>query len=388
MAWGGRPVPETFLDKLIDCLLKEELGGQAPPDLLHATLARAYPRRSRAWAWAAGAVAAAAAVVIALVAFSGGKGGPAPGGGAGAVLLNGQAVDRGTVVATEAFPAMLKLGSYVTVEVAPASSLTVEGDSNREAVSLKWGTVFCLVDSNVGTFAVRTPVGTAQAAGTKFTVRLEEEKAPSGSLRKRMVVQVQSGLVLAGGAWGQVALSAGEEAALPPKDGNSGALAGVVAAKGDSWVEVKADGAQKAERHTARWVGGLPKDGGGPDKGVVAAIAKVKVGDRVELKWTQGERKRVVELKSLAAVSGPPGETEGGTVTGVVSAKGDNWVEVKAAGAEKTERYSARYVGGGRDKEVLAQIAKVKIGDKVELKWSLVEQRKRLLSIQVVAPAK
>jgi uncharacterized OB-fold protein len=158
-----------------------------------------------------------------------------------------------------------------------------------------------------------------------------------------------------------------------------------VTAKGDAWIEVKADGAAKAERYTAQWRGGLPKSGGGPDKEIVAAIAKAKVGDRVTVKWTSDERKRVIGLSVQQAVS-RPGEGAGGTVTGAVTAKGENWVEVKADGAEKAERYIPRRTGPNSDKEVLAQIAKVKVGDKVNLKWTF-QEHKRVLSITVVPPA-
>jgi ferric-dicitrate binding protein FerR (iron transport regulator) len=388
-------VPDEFLDKLIDCLLKEELGGQAPPDLLDAILARAFPRRSRVWAWAGGAVAAAAAVIIGIIILiSGGKGGTAPVRGAGAVVLNGQAMDRGAAVVTEASPAVLKLGSYATVEVSPRTRLTVEGAEKRESISLRQGKVSCQVDSNVGTFAVRTAAGTVQAAGTKFGVRLIDEKGPAGAAVQRMVVEVKSGLVVAdfaaaGGGREQIALAAGEEATLPPRDANSGAVTGTVTAKGDTWVEVDPDGPARSQRYTPRWVGGLPKEGGGLDKGVLAGISQVKVGQRVELKWTQDELKRVTDIKVLQAATRPG---ESGTVTGIVTGKGDTWLEVRSGGPEKADRYSVRRVSGAggesdAEKELLSHFSRVRVGDGIELKWNQVDQRKRVVAIRVVSPA-
>jgi uncharacterized OB-fold protein len=377
------PVNELLLDRLIDCLLREELGGESPPDVSQAVLARAFPRRKRAWVWGTCAgLTAAAAVVIAVLVLRGGGGAPhlvAGGPAAYAVLLDGNVVERGTVVATAQAPANLILGGYARVEVAARSSVAVEGAEKDEGVSLRAGQVACEVDSNVGMFAVRTQAGTALVAGTKFSVRLLEENGTDGMLTKRMMVHVLAGTVLVTWAAGQSALAAGDTATVPPKAGESGVVTGVVTAKGDAWIDVKAAGAEKAERYTALWKGGLPNRGGGPDADMVAAIAKVKIGDRVEVKWTTDERKRVIGLSVQQAAS-RPGEGEGGTVTGAVTAKGENWVEVKADGAEKAERYVIRYVGGSPDKEVLAQIAKVKVGDEVHLKWTF-QEHKRVLSI-------
>ena len=81
----------------------------------------------------------------------------------------------------------------------------------------------------------------------------------------------------------------------------SGAVVGVVAAKGDAWVEVKADGEEKARRYVPNWVGGAPKDGGGPDKDMVKAIKDLKVGSRVRLEWKYDERPRVVKIEIIKA---------------------------------------------------------------------------------------
>jgi hypothetical protein len=78
-----------------------------------------------------------------------------------------------------------------------------------------------------------------------------------------------------------------------------GTVAGLVTAKGDNWIEVKADGEEKARRYVPHWKGGLPKDGGGPDKEMVAEIKKVPVNSRVELKWTFEERPRVEKITIL-----------------------------------------------------------------------------------------
>jgi len=88
-------------------------------------------------------------------------------------------------------------------------------------------------------------------------------------------------------------------AASRPADGEGGTIKGVVTAKSENRVEVRADGGDKPESYSARRPA---SEGGQPDKDIVAQIAKVKVGDRVEVKWTFQERKRVL---SITALEGP-----------------------------------------------------------------------------------
>ena len=86
----------------------------------------------------------------------------------------------------------------------------------------------------------------------------------------------------------------------PKKEGEKkGTVTGVVTAKGENWIEVKADGEEKARRYVPHWRGGNPKDGGGPDKEMVAKIKEVPVKARVRLEWTFEERPRVEKIEVL-----------------------------------------------------------------------------------------
>ena len=73
----------------------------------------------------------------------------------------------------------------------------------------------------------------------------------------------------------------------------------MVTSKEDKWIEVKADGEEKARKYTPQWKGGLPKDGGGFDKDTLARIKDVPVNSRVRLEWVFQERPRVVKLEIL-----------------------------------------------------------------------------------------
>jgi len=82
-------------------------------------------------------------------------------------------------------------------------------------------------------------------------------------------------------------------------EGKKGTVTGVVTGKGENWIEVKADGEEKPRRYVPHWRGGNPKDGGGPDKDMVAKIKEVPVKARVRLEWSFQERPRVEKIEVL-----------------------------------------------------------------------------------------
>lgn len=78
-----------------------------------------------------------------------------------------------------------------------------------------------------------------------------------------------------------------------------GTITGVVTAKAANWIEVKADGEEKGRRYIPHWRGGAPKDGGGPDKEMVAKLKDVPVKARVRLEWVFEEHYRVEKVEVL-----------------------------------------------------------------------------------------
>ena len=171
----------------------------------------------------------------------------------------------------------------------------------------------------------------------------------------------------------------------------SGAVVGVVAAKGVGWVEVKADGEQKARRYVANWVGGAPKQGGGPDKEMVKAINGLKLGSRVRLEWKFDERPRVVKIEVLkdAGAKGTPGKdgkkeaVKKGTLTGKLTAKEPSWIEVQADGEEKARRY---FFHQGGTKQLRHAIQQTTLGSRVRIDWIFVE-RPRVIKLEVIKKA-
>jgi hypothetical protein len=100
---------------------------------------------------------------------------------------------------------------------------------------------------------------------------------------------------LAGGA-----ISQESKRDADPNEGKKGKAVGTLTDKSDKFIEVKADGEEKARRYVPRWVGGAPADGGGPDKAMVKIFNGLKVGSRIEVDWEYEERFRAVRVRVLA----------------------------------------------------------------------------------------
>ena len=125
-------------------------------------------------------------------------------------------------------------------------------------------------------------------------------------IRRGWLVRVLAAAVVAGWAGGLGALSAADDQKDAKKEEKKrgGTVVGVVAAKGENWIEVKADGEEKARRYTPYWRGGLPKDGGGFDKETLKQIKDVPAGSRVRLEWSFQERPRVEKIEVLKKGTG------------------------------------------------------------------------------------
>jgi hypothetical protein len=177
------------------------------------------------------------------------------------------------------------------------------------------------------------------------------------------------------------------------KEKRGGTVVGVLAAKGDNYIEVKADGEEKARKYVPYWRGGAPDKGGGLDKEMLKTFKTLKVGSRVRLEWEFDERPRVVRVEMLKA-AGKDGEDKGkkgkegagersGKAVGVLTAKGDNFVEVKADGEERARKY---FLLGGGTKDLLDAMRTTPVGSRVQVEWRFVE-RLRVLSLSVIKKA-
>jgi hypothetical protein len=82
-----------------------------------------------------------------------------------------------------------------------------------------------------------------------------------------------------------------------PNEGKKGKAIGTLTEKSAKFIEVKADGEEKARRYVPQWVGG---NSGGFDKDVVKVFNALKIGSRIEVEWVFEERFRALKVKVLA----------------------------------------------------------------------------------------
>src|SRR5260370_24959015 len=164
----------------------------------------------------------------------------------------------------------------------------------------------------IGMWAVSPRIADRHGALVLFRTSVE-----NGVIRNRQLfVRVWAVAMLACAAGTVVQ---GEDKKEPPEK-KSGSVVGVLTAKGPAWLEVKADGEEKARRYTATWVGGAPQDGGGPDKEIVKIIKELTLGNRVRVEWKFDERPRVVKVEVVTDKT-----DKKGTVAGKLTAKEKNW---------------------------------------------------------------
>lgn len=85
------------------------------------------------------------------------------------------------------------------------------------------------------------------------------------------------------------------------KEGKKGKTVGMLTAKGENFIEVRADGEEKGRKYVPRWLGGAPAQGGGPDKAVLKVFRGLKIGSRIEVEWVFEERLRALKVQVLQA---------------------------------------------------------------------------------------
>ena len=95
----------------------------------------------------------------------------------------------------------------------------------------------------------------------------------------------------------------GEKKAKDPMEGKKGTAIGVLTSKGDIFIELKADGEEKARKYIPEWRGGVPAQGGGLDKAILKQFSQLTVGSRIEVQWVFHERLRALEIKVLKAAT-------------------------------------------------------------------------------------
>lgn len=401
------------VDRLVDALLREELGGEYPPNLCARTLERDARRRRMWWIqWASWT--GAAVVAIALGAWWIAAQRYPPPALTGVELAPEQLIDRGLTITTEKQAATLTVGGYCTVKVAPESEVQWTGAPRAEEVVLNSGIVECMIEPDHGSFQVRTVVGVVSVAGTHFHVKtLGGRNSPN--VTKKMYVKVDSGVVFVTGAWGNLTLSGGEDAVVPPPqrpearpaappppattsttrnpaiptttiklpagpdepapEAREGRTVGILANHGSEYLLVKGEGLLETRRYYPQW------GAEGYDRKMMERFRRLRPGNLVEVEWTWDGHYRAKSVQSYV----PPEKT--GTAEGTVVGRSDRWLEIKPDGRGYTERYYVRWDGGGEapDPRQEEMFSLYKKGDRVKVTWRF-DDRKVITDFLRVAP--
>lgn len=181
------------------------------------------------------------------------------------------------------------------------------------------------------------------------------------------------------GFCGELSLRAAEKSASKPKAGSK--VFGIVTAKTDKDITIKAEGEDEAKRYL------LAPQGGTPKADVQAALKMVFPTNLVVFQ-AQGDQDPV-----LTRIQAIHSKARTGTATGTVVAVDANpkWptFDLKPSGRGHTERYVARWDMAAKsvDQKLAKIIAGLSVGDKLKVAW-FYDERKRATQIQVTAKAK
>jgi hypothetical protein len=172
---------------------------------------------------------------------------------------------------------------------------------------------------------------------------------------------------------------AAEKKAARPGAGDK--VYGIVTAKTDKDITIKAEGEDKAKRYL------LAPQGGAPKADLQAAL-KMVFGTNLVVFQAQGDQDPV-----LIGIQAIHSKTRVGTVAGtVVAVDADpKWptFDLKPSGRGHTERYVAVWnpATKGVDQKLAKIIAGLNVGDKLKVAW-FYDERKRATQIQVASKAK
>lgn len=189
------------------------------------------------------------------------------------------------------------------------------------------------------------------------------------------------GAILAIGFGNKPSLQAAEKKPARAGASQGEKVFGIVVAKTNKDITIKAEGENDAKRYLLAPPGGAPK-------GDLQAALKMVFTTNLVVFQAQGEQDPV-----LTGIQAIHSKTRTGTVTGTIVAVDPDVkmpsFDVKPGGRSYTERYVPRWdvAAKGWDKHMVQVIGALKVGDKVKVAWTY-DERKRAAQIQVVAKAK
>jgi hypothetical protein len=194
-------------------------------------------------------------------------------------------------------------------------------------------------------------------------------------------VSVVAGVILAVGFCGTQSLQAAEKKPSRASSRQGEGTFGIVTAKTDKDITIKAEGENEAKRYL------LAPQGGAPKADLQTAL-KIVFPTNLVVFQARGDQDPV-----LTGIQAIHSKTRVGMVTGtVVAVDADpKWptFDLKPSGKGHTERYVAVWNSATKsaDQRLVQIIAGLNVGDKLKVAW-FYDERKRATQIQVTAKAK
>ena len=152
-----------------------------------------------------------------------------------------------------------------------------------------------------------------------------------------------------------------------------------------SQSEVSIDVVPEGEKRAQRFQ--LVSPGAVLDPKAAAFSRGLPLGSEVQVTWTRDVGGR--RVTNLAFIAGPG---ESGLLSGKVTDKSATWIDIREDQG-KIDRYSPHWMiagyapPGGLEKEMLAAIAQRNIGDRVQIRWVIIEGNRRVSTMRVLAIA-
>ena len=156
---------------------------------------------------------------------------------------------------------------------------------------------------------------------------------------------------------------------------------GTLVAKSEDSIDVLPEGEKRAQRFQ------LVSPGAVLDPRAAAFARGLSLGSEVQVTWTRDRGGR--RVTNLAFIAGPG---ESGLLSGKVTDKSATWIDIQEDQG-KTERYMPHWMTagydppGGLEKEMLAAIAQRNIGDRVQIRWVIIDDHRRVSTMRVLAMA-
>ena len=176
-----------------------------------------------------------------------------------------------TVVSWEARPSFLKTPARWKVRTAPVGAtpvFTKQGGRDTKASGL----------TAEGTYVFELTVVDRTKFATQDVIVTVAAKEPAAAAAQRFADPPE--------AWQK------DERRIVAR----GMVVGTVVEKRRTSVTVKSSSGKTA-RYIPRWIGGAPRQGGGPEKRIVEAISRLRPGDRVSVKWYVNDHVRIEDIQ-------------------------------------------------------------------------------------------